>query len=94
VRNEVTNNSEGHLRSQLLARVCQYNIIIQDFIFAFQSLVLTNNNTIPKNTDIKYPCSYLRFYYCNHCEENLAEIFQDNGDYCLECWQDLTYPKL
>jgi hypothetical protein len=94
MRNEVTTNSEGHLRSQLLARVCQYNIIIQDFILTFQSLLLTNNNTIAKNTDINYPCSYLHFYYCNHCKENLAEIFQDNGDYCLECWQDLTYPKL
>ena len=81
-------------RSQLLTRVCQYNIITHDFILAFQSLVLTNNNTITKNTDSKYPCSYHHLPYCNNCKESLAEIFQDNGDYCLECWQDLTYTKL
>lgn len=24
--------------------------------------------------------------------EILEKIFQVNGDYCLECWQELTYP--
>jgi len=28
---------------------------------------------------------------CNHCKVKLAEIFQVNGDYCLECWQTITH---
>ena len=32
--------------------------------------------------------------YCDNCKERLAEIFQVNGDYCLECWQELTYPDI
>lgn len=31
---------------------------------------------------------------CYHCETNLAEIFQDNGDYCLNCWQEITCPNI
>ena len=31
---------------------------------------------------------------CNSCKSNIAEIFQVNGDYCLYCWQEITYPKL
>jgi hypothetical protein len=30
---------------------------------------------------------------CIHCKNSLAEIFQENGDFCLDCWQELTYPK-
>jgi hypothetical protein len=29
---------------------------------------------------------------CNLCNSKLAEIFQENGDYCLHCWQEYTYP--
>lgn len=28
---------------------------------------------------------------CNHCESKPAEIFQVNGEYCLECWQTITH---
>jgi hypothetical protein len=28
---------------------------------------------------------------CDRCKERLAEVFQVNGDYYLECWQGLTY---
>jgi hypothetical protein len=31
---------------------------------------------------------------CNHCKTNLAEIFQDTGDYCLHCWQEMTRPNV
>jgi hypothetical protein len=24
----------------------------------------------------------------------LTEIFKDNGDYCLECWQDMSNPRI
>ena len=29
---------------------------------------------------------------CNSCKIKLAKIFQEEGDYCLECWQERTYP--
>lgn len=28
---------------------------------------------------------------CNHCKRRPAEIFQVNGEYCLECWQTITH---
>ena len=31
---------------------------------------------------------------CNSCKRNIAEIFQVNGDYCLYCWQRITYPGI
>ena len=31
---------------------------------------------------------------CNSCKSNLAEIFQVNGDYCMYCWQEITYPSI
>jgi len=31
---------------------------------------------------------------CKHCKKNPAEIFQDNGDYCLHCWQEITCPNV
>jgi hypothetical protein len=30
---------------------------------------------------------------CNDCRY-IAEIFQVNGDYCLHCWQEKTYPDV
>ena len=30
--------------------------------------------------------------FCNSCKIKLAKIFQEEGDYCLECWQERTYP--
>jgi hypothetical protein len=30
----------------------------------------------------------------NLCKTNPAEIFQDNGDYCLCCWQEITCPNV
>ena len=31
---------------------------------------------------------------CNICDDKPADIFQIEGDYCLDCWQNLTYPNL
>ena len=28
---------------------------------------------------------------CIQCQEKPAEIFQINGEYCLECWQEITH---
>jgi hypothetical protein len=29
--------------------------------------------------------------FCDNCKSNAAEIFQVNGDYCLNCWQEITH---
>ena len=44
----------------------------------------------------KNNCVNNYFYapYCNRCKDRLSEIFQVNGDYCLEYWQELTYPEV
>jgi hypothetical protein len=31
------------------------------------------------------------YYQCIECQVNPAEIFQINGEYCLECWQEITH---
>lgn len=31
---------------------------------------------------------------CINCNNNKAEIYQVNGDYCLECWQRLTHAEI
>ena len=31
---------------------------------------------------------------CKKCGLYVAEIFQDNGDYCLCCWQEITCPDV
>ena len=28
---------------------------------------------------------------CTNCLERPAEIFQVNGEFCLECWQTITH---
>ena len=33
-----------------------------------------------------------RILFCDSCKIKLAKIFQEEGDYCLECWQERTYP--
>jgi protein-arginine kinase activator protein McsA len=30
-------------------------------------------------------------YVCHECQVRPAEIFQINGDYCLDCWQAITH---
>jgi hypothetical protein len=31
---------------------------------------------------------------CDHCRLNIAEIFQESGEFCLYCWQERTNPNL
>jgi hypothetical protein len=31
---------------------------------------------------------------CDICKIRLASIFQEEGNYCLECWQERTHPLL
>jgi hypothetical protein len=31
---------------------------------------------------------------CNQCQNNMAEIFQESGEFCLHCWQERTYPNI
>jgi hypothetical protein len=38
--------------------------------------------------------SLLNATICKHCKNNLAEIFQVDGDYCLHCWQEITCPNV
>jgi len=33
-------------------------------------------------------------YSCNSCDTKFADIFQDEGNYCLDCWQRRTYPRI
>jgi len=32
--------------------------------------------------------------WCNSCDDKPAHIFQDEGNYCLDCWQKRTDPNL
>jgi len=32
--------------------------------------------------------------WCSICDDKHADIFQEEGDYCLDCWQKRTYPNL
>jgi hypothetical protein len=38
--------------------------------------------------------SSLNATICKYCKNNLAEIFQVDGDYCLHCWQEITCPNV
>jgi hypothetical protein len=31
---------------------------------------------------------------CNHCQTDIAEIFQESGEFYLHCWQEKTYPNV
>jgi hypothetical protein len=31
---------------------------------------------------------------CSHCKNSPAEIFQENGEFCLRCWQEVTCPNV
>ena len=30
---------------------------------------------------------------CNQCKNMQAEVFQEDGDYCLDRWQEPAYPN-
>jgi hypothetical protein len=31
---------------------------------------------------------------CESCDNEPADIFQVEGNYCLDCWQKRTYPNI
>ena len=31
---------------------------------------------------------------CDQCKNMQAEVFQEDGDYCLDCWQERVHPLL
>jgi len=31
---------------------------------------------------------------CNQCKTNQVEIIQESGEFCLNCWQERTYPNV
>jgi hypothetical protein len=45
------------------------------------------NDQAGKNQVIEHASVHL----CKECQLRPAEIFQINGDYCLECWQIITH---
>ncbi len=58
-----------------------------------------------KRTDCVFEVSYIILFHiiipmtwrlalCNNCKTRFAKIFQEDGDYCLECWQERTHPYL
>jgi hypothetical protein len=34
------------------------------------------------------------YVMCVACRENEAAIFQAEGEFCLDCWQEITHPKV
>ena len=30
---------------------------------------------------------------CDSCGVNQVDIYQDEGNYCVDCWQNRTYPN-
>ncbi len=37
---------------------------------------------------------FIAFTICQLCEKALAEIFQVDGDYCINCWQEITHTNV
>ena len=33
-------------------------------------------------------------FQCSNCKSKLASIFQEDGDFCVECWQIITHPNV
>ncbi len=63
---------------------CQLSITIKREYFIARRLPIYKQ-MITDNTN---------FPYCDSCKNKIAEIFHDEGDYCVECWQNYTHPKL
>jgi hypothetical protein len=49
------------------------------------------NNT---NVDLELTSKIIPSITCSHCQTNIAEIFQESGEFCLHCWQERTYPNI
>lgn len=33
-------------------------------------------------------------YICEKCKKSEVEVYNDLGDYCLGCWEDITTPQI
>gem|GEM_PF-5424704 len=34
------------------------------------------------------------FFRCKKCKKEEAEVFNILGDYCAECWNEITHPNV
>jgi hypothetical protein len=50
-----------------------------------------NAGDVDLDSELKTASSSLT---CIRCQKNVAEIFQESGEFCLPCWQERTYPNL
>ena len=57
-------------------------------------LTLKAQNISPQTFYVLFTMRAFVLDLCNRCEIKQAEIFQDDGNYCLECWQDVIYPRI
>lgn len=46
---------------------------------------------LSKRTEKKEGIAEADAHVCDQCKSRPAEIFQVNGEYCLECWQTITH---
>jgi DNA-directed RNA polymerase subunit RPC12/RpoP len=36
----------------------------------------------------------ITIYLCEKCKKNEVAIYNVLGDYCLECWEEITTPQI
>lgn len=62
----------------------KYCNVVYNFYISYMQIF---NQTVEKVRKITDTDSYR----CIQCRLRPAEIFQINGEYCLECWQEITH---
>jgi hypothetical protein len=80
-------NTKYHNHQQLIHH--NPSLIQNNYYLDITLKIQSNQNPFATNSSSS-PITIL----CNGCESNIAEIFQVNGDYCLYCWQEITYPRI
>ncbi len=55
----------------------------------YDIMISTNNCNTENDRDTNHNISL-----CDSCDHRPADIFQVEGDNCLDCWQKLTHPNL
>jgi hypothetical protein len=68
-----------------------HNATLLSFSFDLGYVIAMNKDNNKNNNSSN---NYFSPPFCDHCKNKVSEIYQDNGDYCLECWQKLTCPKV
>ena len=58
-------------------------------MITLQPLVFTMNGS-DVDLDLELKTVTSPNLICNHCRKNMAEIFQESGEFCLHCWQERT----